>query len=143
MLRVLAAGLVVAMMLAAHGVANAAPSFQPGQMWTVKDSGIRIVVGRIDPFTDGKIAVSVSVFDVPCPPSMGCATTVVAHAPFDGETLAKSVDRLIGTDAKTAPEFEHGYANWQQARGGIFTVPVSQLPDLLFKAMQSGERHPS
>lgn len=143
MLRVFTAAFIVATMLAAHGAAADAPSFQSGQMWTVKNSGIRIVIGRIDPFAPGETAVSVSVFEVPCPPKMGCTTTVVAHAPFDSEALANSVDRLIATDAKTAPDFEKGYANWQQAHGGIFTVPVSQIPDLLFTAIQKGEPHPN
>lgn len=142
MLKTLVGGLIAVMMLTAHSAAAGAPSFQPGQMWTVKNSGIRIVIGRTDPFADGKTAVSVSVFYVPCPPKMGCTTTVVAHAPFDSEALAKSVDRLIATDAKTALDFERGYANWQQAHGGIFTVPVSQIPDLLFTAIQKGEQHP-
>jgi hypothetical protein len=109
-------------------------AFQPGQMWTVKNSDIRIVVGRIEPFVKSKTAVSISVFNVPCPPEAGCKTTVVAHAPFDAEVLANSVDELVGTSAQTAPQFDQGYANWKQAHGGVFTVPVSKLPELLFKA---------
>jgi len=113
------------------------PAFQPGQMWTVKDSDIRIVIGRIEPFVKDKTAVSISVFNVPCPPQAGCKTTVVAHAPFDASTLADSVDKLVSTDAQTAPQFEGGYANWKQANGGVFTVPVNKLPDLLFKTTGS------
>jgi hypothetical protein len=113
------------------------PAFQAGQMWTVKGSDIRIVVGRVEPFAKDKTAVSITVLSVPCPAQAGCKTTVVAHAPFDADTLAGSVDRLVATDASTAPQFEQGYANWKQAHGGVFTVPVSQLPDLLFKATGS------
>lgn len=91
------------------------PLFQPGQMWTVKDSDIRIVVGRVEPFVKDKVAVSISVFNVPCPPQAGCKTTV-AHAPFDADTLAASVDKLLSTDAQTAPQFD---ANWKQANGGV------------------------
>jgi hypothetical protein len=109
------------------------PAFQPGQMWSVKDSSIKIVIGHIEPYAGGRTAISVSVFDVPCPPAMGCTTTVVAHAPFDSEALAKSVDRLIASKAQTAPGFESGYQDWKQAQGGVFTIPVSQLPALLFK----------
>ncbi len=108
-------------------------AFQPGQMWTVKNSDIRIVIGRVEPFVKGKTADSISVFTVPCPPEAGCKTTVVAHAPFDAEALADSVDKLASTNAQTAPQFDQGYANWKQAKGGVFTVPVSKLPELLFK----------
>jgi hypothetical protein len=131
---------IVAMVLAGLcllAVAHAAeaPEFLVGQKWTVKDSGMTIVIGRIEPFPGGKTAISVSVFDVPCPPGAGCVTTVVAHAPFDSATLATSVDKLIAKDATPAQNFDEGYANWKQANGGIFTVPVSKLPELLFRAI--------
>ena len=58
---------------------------------------------------------------------------MVAHAPFDAEVLANSVDKLVGTSSQTAPQFDQGYANWKQANGGVFTVPVSKLPEILFK----------
>ena len=109
------------------------PTFSPGQMWSIKDSTIRIVIGRVESFPGGKTAVSISVFDVPCPSGSGCTKTTVAHAPFDREILATSVDRLVGTDQPTAPSFENGYDNWKTAHGGIFTIPVKKLPELLFK----------
>src|SRR5437868_8087940 len=133
----LAAILFASVIVAATARAADKPVFQPGQMWTVKDSDIRIVIGRIEPFVKDKTAISISVFNVPCPPQAGCKTTVVAHAPFDANTLADSVDKLVSTDAQTAPQFEGGYANWRQANGGVFTVPVSKLPDLLFKTTGS------
>jgi hypothetical protein len=113
------------------------PVFKVGQMWTIKSSDMDIVVGRVEPFGSEKTAVSISVLNVPCPPEAGCKTTVVGHAPFDSNALASSVDKLVSTDAKTAPQFEDGYANWKSAKGGVFTVPVSQLPELLFKATGS------
>ena len=117
-----------------------ASTFAVGQKWTVKNSGMTIVIGRIDPFPGGETAVYVSVFGVPCPPNMGRTTTDMGHAPFDGDALAKSVDKLTATNAHVADQFEAGYANWQQAKGGIFTVPVSELPKLLFTAIQHGQR---
>ena len=48
-----------------------------------------------------------------------------------------SVDKLVSNGEQTAPQFEQGYANWKQANGGVFTVPVSKLPELLFKATGS------
>ena len=114
-------------------------AFQVGQKWSIKDSPIRIVIGRIDPFPGGKTAISISVFNVPCPPEAGCTAITMGHTPFDSEALAKSVDKLIGEHEATAPEFEAGYANWQQAKGGIFTIPVSQLPQVTFTTIQHGK----
>ena len=64
--------------------------FQPGQLWSVKNSDIRVVVGRVEPFSKDKTAVSVSILNVPCPEQAGCKTTVIAHAPFDADTLRES-----------------------------------------------------
>src|SRR6185312_9009456 len=130
----LAAILFASVVIVAAAQAADIAAFQPGQRWTVKNSDIRIVVGRVEPFVKGKTAVSISVLNVPCPPEAGCKATVVAHAPFDAEVLADSVDKLVSTNAQTAPQFDQGYANWKQANGGVFTVPVSKLPELLFKA---------
>ncbi len=63
---------------------------------------------------------------------------MVAHAPFDADALADSVDKLVSNGEQTAPQFEQGYANWKQANGGVFTVPVSKLPELLFNALATG-----
>jgi hypothetical protein len=130
---------VLLLCVAANTAATAwdAPVFKVGQMWAIKNSDIEIVVGRVEQFGSGKTAVSVSVFNVPCPPEAGCKTTVVGHAPFDSDALAGSIDKLLSTDAKPAPQFEEGYTNWKAAKGGVFTVPVSTLPKLLFQATGS------
>ncbi|HJW40317.1 MAG TPA: hypothetical protein VJ476_03705 [Rhizomicrobium sp.] len=133
------AAIVVAVFMAAPASAADTTTFEAGQMWTVKGSDMRIVVGRVEPFGGGKSAVSVSVLDVPCPPTAGCTTTTVAHAPFDSDVLAASVDKLVATGVQPAPQFDQGYANWKQAKGGVFTVPVSKLPDLLFHAIGNAQ----
>jgi hypothetical protein len=88
-------------------------------------------------------AVSVSVFDVPCPPGLGVTTIDVAHAPFDSEALARSVDKMVDDHAPTAAQYEAGYANWKQAKGGIYTISVGELPKLLFQTLMSGKPSPS
>ena len=138
MLKIIAATFAVLLAVTAAKAADPM-SLQVGQKWTVKDSSSTIVIGAIEPFATGKTAISVSVFDVPCPAAASCTTTIVGHAPFDSQALAQSVDRLVADHAATAPNFDAGYANWKQAKGGIFTIPVSQLPDLLFKAIPAGK----
>lgn len=119
MLRILAATVLATIF--AHGAsAGEMPKFEVGQKWSIKDSPIEGVIGRIDSFPGGKTAISVSVFNVPCPPDAGCTAITMGHTPFDSTALAKSVDKLIGEHEATAPQFEAGYANWQQAKGGIF-----------------------
>ena len=113
-------------------------SFEAGQKWTVKDGSMTIVIGVIEPFGSNRTAISVSVLNVPCPPQAGCTTTNVAHAPFDSQALSQSVDKLVDTHGSLAADFAQGYKNWKDAKGGIFTIPVSKLPDLLLQTLSSG-----
>src|ERR1051325_3998185 len=138
MRRIIIAALALAMM-AQVVQAGAAPAFQVGQKWSIKDSGMQIVIGRIDPFPGAKTPVSISLFDMPCPPEAGCTTITLAHVPFDSDALAKSVDRLMGEHQATAPQFEEGYATWQLVKGGIYTIPVSQLPQVTFATVLKGQ----
>lgn len=134
----------IAGVILAIGMAQAASvsDLKVGQKWSVKGSGLTLVIGRIEPYPPNKTVISISVFDVPCPPGTGCKKTVVAHAPFDADALANSVDKLIDTNAATAPAFESGYAQWKQANGGVFTVPVSKLTEILFKTIEKTEHKP-
>ena len=136
----IAAALLLTLLAALPARATDAVTFKVGQMWTIKNSTIRIVIGRIEPFLAGKTTIHISVLDVPCPPAAGCTTTVVAHAPFDEAALAASVDQKLSDSAPVADAFETGYANWKAAKGGVFTIPVSELPSLLFKTLGSGAR---
>jgi hypothetical protein len=113
------------------------PIFQPGQEWTIKDSGMTIVIGVVEPYAKGT-AISISVFDVPWPPAMGAETTHMAHVPFDSHALAQSVDKLMATDVAPAEEFEGGYQDWKAAKGGVFTILVTGLPGLMFKTVSDG-----
>jgi len=137
-----AAAILLTLLAALPARAADAVAFKVGQMWTIKNSAIRIVIGRIEPFLPNKTAIHVSVLDVPCPRAAGCTTTVVAHAPFDEAALAASVDQKVSDSAPVADAFESGYAQWKTAKGGVFTIPVSELPNLLFKALGSGARQP-
>ena len=141
MVKFISAIFILGLTLASASAADT-PSFAVGQKWSIKDSGITIVIGAVEPFSSDKTAVSISVFDVPCPAIAGCATTNVAHAPFDSHALEQSVDQLIATQQPLAPAYAQGYENWKNAKGGIFTIPVSRLPDLLFQALSTGKPVP-
>ena len=56
--------------------------------------------------------------------------------PFDQAALAASVDQLVAVNVATAREFEAGYRDWQEAKGGVFTISVSQALDAAFAAMR-------
>ena len=119
-------------------------NFAPGQMWSIKSATpttTKVIIGRREEW-GGKIAVHVSVIDVPIPSDMPGAgrTTTVHHMPFDEAALAASVDQLLVTDASPAPNFESGYAQWQSADGGIYTINVSKAVEILFDTLRQQSR---
>lgn len=114
-------------------------AFAPGQVWSIRSAisvPTRVVIGRIETLPTG-VAVHVSLLDVVIPngaPGAG-GTTRIAHVPFDETALRASVDKLVGVGAEVLPAFETGYQQWRDDKGGIFTVTVSEVIELVFRAM--------
>ncbi len=129
----LAASLVVA---GTPSWAAPAPEIAAGQEWSVKadpTSAIKVVIGRIEPW-GAKMAVHVSLLNVPVPPCGSRPLTMtVGHMPFDRDALARSVDALLDSNVAPAKDFEAGYQQWKSARGGIFSISVSDAASLVAK----------
>lgn len=122
------------LMLVTSAVA-AQPDFAPGQEWSLKNSTMKVVIGRIDTLADGKAAVSISVFDVPSPPNypVDHPTMSMGHVPMDRDALAASVDSLLATGVAPDTAFEEGYKIWKDANGGVFTLTVQDIVAGLLK----------
>jgi hypothetical protein len=118
---------------------GSAPRFAPGQEWTIKSASpttVKVVIDRLEPWLE-KVVVHVSIVDLPIPrgvPGAG-GTTVIGHMPFEQSALAASVDRLFATSVSPPPSFEAGYKNWQDAKGGIFTVSVEKAIEFTLQAI--------
>ena len=110
-----------------------APTFHPGQMWSIRHSPIRIVIGNIDPAPGGKTAIGISLLNVPCPPIAGCVTTTVSHLAYDAAALAASVDKLLAAHAPLGDDYALRYDHWKALKGPLTTVPVSEVLPQLFK----------
>ncbi|MGD9739045.1 MAG: hypothetical protein AB7O56_13280 [Bauldia sp.] len=116
-------------------------AFAEGQMWSIRPpaaESVRVVIGRLEPWSEGTI-VHVSILGVPVPdgPVGAPATrrTIVGHLPIEERALVASVDRLLATDAAPAPTFAAGYQQWEDAKGGIFTVTVAEAIDVVLAAL--------
>jgi hypothetical protein len=137
----IAGALVAALIKSAVPAAVPTPELAPGQKWSIKSptpTTAKVVIGRVEPWKDNKIAVHVSLVDVPMPSSgsNAIALTTVDHVPFDRAALAESVDQLLATNASPAPPFEGGYERWRSDKhAGIFTVSVSQAIALLIASV--------
>jgi len=55
--------------------------------------------------------------------------------PFEESAFAAAVDRLLITGVSPAPNFESGYQNWKDAKGGVFTVSVEKAMEFAFQTM--------
>jgi hypothetical protein len=116
-----------------------APAFAPGQIWSIKSmlpTTAKVVINRVETW-EHQVVVHVSIIDVPIPRNMPSAgrTTDIGHMPFQQSALAASVDRLLATGALPASCYESGYKEWQDAKGGVFTINVEQAIKVVFQAL--------
>lgn len=114
-------------------------NFSVGQEWSVKSASpttAKIIVGGVEAWRD-TVSVNVSIVDIPIPQGMPGAggVTQIAHIPFDKTALAASVDRLLATGVSPDPRFESGYKQWQDAKGGIFTISVEKAIEIMFQTV--------
>jgi hypothetical protein len=111
----------------------------PGQEWSIKSASLttaKVIIGRVEPWRD-TVAVSVSIVDIPIrqgEPGAG-GVTQIAHIPFEKSALTASIDRLLATGVSPAPSFESGYKQWQDAKGGIFTIGVEKAIEIMFQTI--------
>ena len=111
-------------------------AFAPGQVWTLKDpafAGARLIVDKVEMLGEQHI-VHISLTDVP--PGVSQLSTF-AHLPFSEDAVRQSVDALAEPDGQPYPGFAAGYAQWQAAKGGVFTVPVPDVIGLLNAALHA------
>lgn len=128
---------------AAHiHAADVSPKFAVGQQWSIKSSlptTAKVIIDRIEPWRD-KTAIHVSIIDLPASSSGSdqMRVTRIDHIPFEESALAASVDKLLATGVAPPPNFEGGYKQWKEAKGGIFTIPVAQVIHIDDKATNVG-----
>lgn len=128
-LAAVACGAVVA--LCNPSVAEAAPNFAPGQIWSIKSAiptTAKVIIVNVELWKKQAI-VQISVVDIPVPKGLSRKNCVarVGHMPFEEHALATSVDHLLGTNGSPAPGFEYGYNQWRNdGDAAVFTEGVLQ-----------------
>jgi hypothetical protein len=115
------------------------PDFAPGQEWSIKSASpttAKVIIGRVEPWRD-KVSVNVSIVDIPIPKGAAGAggVTQIDHIPFEKSALVASVDRLLTTGVSPSPGFKSGYKQWQDAKGGIFTISVEKAIEIMFQTV--------
>ena len=123
------------------------PAFAAGQIWSLAapmNPQARIRIGRIE--DDGE-TVHISLWGVPAripEDSDAIASSLVAgHLPITKTALRASVAAQVSEEAPADLGFEDGYRTWRDAHGGVFTISVSEIVDVIFATVREGQAKPS
>lgn len=106
-------------------------SLQEGQCWSYAarpgEAASFLVIRKIETIPNRGEVVHISVFEVKIKHTKSPTgyTEQVAHLPLAGACLRASREEQV---QRTAPrvDWQLGYRSWLQAKGGVFTKPVSE-----------------
>jgi hypothetical protein len=120
--------------------------FAVGQIWTLKppmNADARIRIGRIE---DDGATLHISLWTGAMPPQhegMASFPLIAGHLPIARDALQASVDRRVDDEAPpTSLGFEEGYAAWRQNNGGVFTISVYEIVEMMVQAAQRDQALP-
>ncbi len=112
-----------------------AQTFEAGQVWTLSapmSESTRVRIGRIE---DNGQTVHISLWGEPVDAPGMASPLVASHLPISADALRRSVRTLVDETPPSDLEFDAGYAEWQSAQGGVFTIPVSEIVGALVEIM--------
>lgn len=126
---------VAAALLAAMGLSGQAPptKYVEGQVWEYRtrpqDAGSLLKVQRVTMMGENRVYhISVVGVHFATPGIAG----ILPHIPVSDETLDASVTKLSAEkrDFPTSA-LDEGIKEWRTARGGVFTIPMSQIVGII------------
>jgi len=119
----------IALAMSVTCAAHADPKIGDTLACTSKDPAKRLyaVVGRIEPFGKDRSAAQITLINE----TPGAAPGQAAHIPIDLTVLGSSCPKLADTPRKLNPNFAAGRQQWIEARGGVFTIPVDEIDEIL------------
>lgn len=106
-----------------------APKYAAGQVWDYhtrpQDAGSRLKIQQVE-LLDGRPVYHISIIGVHFQRRDVLGT--LPHLPVSDITLDASVTS-VSTAAADFPvsSAQEGIAEWRQANGGVFTIPISQI----------------
>ena len=122
----------------AASAGEAAPErYVAGQVWEYRtrpaDEGSLLKIQAVEPSAAGTAGepiyhISVIGMRLAAPDVVG----TLQHAPVSRAALDQSVTRL-STRTAVFPDAQEGIAHWRKANGGVFTVPVATIAEIMDK----------
>jgi hypothetical protein len=118
-----------------------APDVEVGQVWTIHDAPsdqTRLTITLIEKMPDGRTVVHASVEGIGTGVSAFGFEFIgeILHMPFSLESIEKSLDELVRSNAPIKAEFLAGHATWLADEGGIYTITVSEAIDVTLETLQ-------
>ena len=104
--------------------------FKPGQVWRYHTRDVEpnstLTVCRVETVGDQTVVhISLADVRVRVAGAPDGISPVIGHMPVAEAALESSVTQLVAEDA-ALPGFEEGYAQWKEAKGGFWTLPVAE-----------------
>jgi len=116
------------------------PKYDVGQVWEFEAKGVKpgglLVVQQVDP-ADGDENTPIDIYHISIVAELveGFPNQLqIAHLPVSQQTLDMSVTELSDVELIFAG-WEPGWAEWQKAQGGVFTISLSDIITMLTETM--------
>jgi len=115
------------------GGATPAPSrYAAGQVWEYhhrpQDTDSLLKIQKVE--DGGKLGMIYHLSIVGIVLRNGAASSSLSHTPVSQATLDASVTQLSQASANW-PDVDPGIAEWRQAHGGVFTIPVAAIVQII------------
>ncbi len=108
--------------------------YTPGEVWTFKgaeaEPNATLTILHVEPGDQHGPIVHIAISGIILPNS----TTTIRHMPFAEAAIDRSVITRM-RDRGPVPDFRAGYLQWQQERGGFFTVSVADGIDCIRQSL--------
>ena len=123
--------------------------FKAGQIWNYQnrtgEENSKITILKVEKYYGKEIVIHIYVNGLKIKNELkpNGVSDDIGHLPMSKESLNKSVTKLI-SENNNLPDFKEGYENWKEAfenkKGGIFTITVSEAVKFVEETMQSGKK---
>jgi hypothetical protein len=133
--------LVFACLMMGGGVQAAPNVYAAGQVWEYRtrpaDAGSLLKIQRIDTNprrTEHRTIYHISIIGVRL--NDPAVRREISHVPVSREALDDSVTSLVAPSTPF-PDARDGIAEWQRANGGVFTIPIARIIDVVEQTMRN------
>ncbi len=141
------AKVMMAALLAVFGqVPEREPAYAAGQVWEYRtrpgDEGSVLKIRKIETYPGlgaSERVYHISIIGVALGPAASAG--VIQHVPVSKRTLDESVVRQVRRDADFG-DVDQGIAEWRQAEGGVFTIPVAEIVRVMAETLASAASQP-